>query len=173
MEQGEPRRGLDGCGPQVAVEPVDQGAQRGKRPGRVERQELARKLLEARRDRVAGSSLSRLASGSAAPGTRRVGLVRRRRPLLAAAHLVPAGRAPVALPERRVGLAVPDELVDQHRPSAGGAAGREPRSDARRRLLSPCGWADSAWTAASKWRMSGGRSTTSASSRVSGADSNV
>ncbi len=39
------------------------------------------------------------------------------------------------------------------------------------RLVVPCGDAAMTWNAASRWRMSGGRSTTSASSRVSGVDS--
>ena len=74
---------------------------------------------------------------------------------------------PASAPSRR-----PDELVGDERPAARRAARREqvaerrPSGSTRAAARRPC-----AWNAASRWRTSGGRRTTSASSRVSGLDS--
>ena len=172
-----------GAAAQVALDPVEDGGQADELARRVEREELVDEALRAvdRREPDAQRGPD-LLDPDVGAGPGEVVVVERTLALLGAAALVAADRAAVvpgdrASPRprrrssgrRRRAAAQTISSTTSIRPQvAQRVAYRSPSETFR--LDSRRGEAAMPWNAASRWRTSGGRSTTSASIRVSGVD---
>ena len=183
VQEGESQRRQDGRGPQVALDPVDDRGQADQLARRVEGEQLVDQVLGAV-DRPGSARAGR--RGPRRPRRRHASRTRSSSSSGAwrcsdAAALVAADRAAVVPGDRsrlgslgaglrgRVDRPEISSMTSVRAQVAQRVAYRSPSETFR--LDSRRGDAAIPWNAASRWRTSGGRSTTSASTRVSGLDS--
>ena len=138
VEQREAERGDDrGC-PEVALDPLEDGGQRGQLAGRVEVQQLVGQGAAAVEDREAVDQPPADLGPILVQRPTKVRCIEGRLPLLAPAELVAAHRAAVVLADRAGsrrpavlvgGLGGPGQLVQHDGPVAGRAPARVPVAD--------------------------------------------
>ena len=180
VEEGQAQRRQDRGRAQVALDPLEDGAKTDELPRRVQVEQFVRQPLGPLDLGESGEQQGAHRVGpDIGPDPPLVVRVKRRLALLAAAALVATDRAAIVAKDRasarrrRPASSSTDQVnssATSIRPQVGQrVANRSPietfRLDSRR------GEAASPWNAASRCRTSGGRSTTSASIRVSGLDS--
>jgi hypothetical protein len=178
VEQGQAERSEDRRRPQVRLDPFEDGPQADQLARGVEVEQLVGQVLRPGDVREAGAQHGAHRLGpTSAVALRRVVGVEWRLALVGPAALVAADRAAVVACDRprrpRRGLVFHDQMnssATSIRPQVAQRVAKRSPIDTLR-LDSRRGEAAIPWNAASRWRTSGGRSTTSASILASGLDS--